>query len=380
LTAGEIETSMRLLLGFLFRFAVAAVFGLGLTQFALTRGTAFGAITIGAWTAWPKTGTADIDPYARAAIARSGELPIGSGDGVAFFASSDDSGRRSTGAARDALRHHAGRALLDRDAVRSRRPPGSERGDRYGFTSQEIARRSDGSFEIAVSARARPGNWLPTGGIDRFVVVLRLYDTPVGVATARRKMPRCRSSARQAAHDPLGAVVARGLLLGGIVHLSSVLLLPRTATQDAYTRLAAAVPANTIMALPRPEPDDCRAAVHGSGFRHRGVPLRPCWRPAQAARAGEPGLYVGVVLFPQRRRLLRHQRPRRRRRVIELDLMTTQQRAALPEDEEVTAADRLIVESPTPAGLIMVRAFGPEPGLMPMARRALASAQCRQQG
>ena len=49
---------MRLLIGFLFSFAVAALFGLGLTQFALTRGTAFGAITIGAWTAWPKTGTA----------------------------------------------------------------------------------------------------------------------------------------------------------------------------------------------------------------------------------------------------------------------------------------------------------------------------------
>ena len=35
------------------------------------------------------------------------------------------------------------------------------------------------------------------------------------------------------------------------------------------------------------------------------------------------------------------------RRIIELDLMTTAQRAELPEDEDVTAADRLIVESPT---------------------------------
>src|SRR6188508_590182 len=145
---------MRLLIGLLFSFAVAAVFGLGLTQYALTRGTAFGAITIGAWTAWPKTGTSDIDPYARAAIARSGELPIGSGDGVAFFASTDDAGGR----------------LVPNAA------------DRYGFTSQEIARRADGSFDIVLAPRARPGNWLPTGGIDRYVVVLRLYDTPVGVA------------------------------------------------------------------------------------------------------------------------------------------------------------------------------------------------------
>ena len=46
----------------------------------------------------------------------------------------------------------------------------------------------------------------------------------------------------------------------------------------------------------------------------------------------------------------------------------------MPEDEEVTAADRLIVESPTPTGLIVMRALAPEPGLMPMARRALAAA------
>jgi hypothetical protein len=166
---------VRLLLGFLFAFAVAAVFGLGLTQFALTRGTAFGAITIGAWTAWPKTGTADIDPYARAAIARSGELPIGSGDGVAFFASSDDAGKSLDGRCTATISGTTPAArfwtltLYDLDG---RLVPNAV--DRYGFTSQEIARRTDGSFEIAVAARARPGNWLPTGGRDRCVVVVRL--------------------------------------------------------------------------------------------------------------------------------------------------------------------------------------------------------------
>ena len=54
--------------------------------------------------------------------------------------------------------------------------------------------------------------------------------------------------------------------------------------------------------------------------------------------------------------------------MIELDLMTTEQRSELPEDEEVTAADRLIVESPTDTGLIVMRALAPEPGLMPAAR------------
>ena len=67
------------------------------------------------------------------------------------------------------------------------------------------------------------------------------------------------------------------------------------------------------------------------------------------------------------------------RKVIELDLMTPAQRADLPEDEEVTAADRLIVESPTPTGVIVLHALAPEPGLLPMAKSALEKAKCEQQ-
>ena len=64
------------------------------------------------------------------------------------------------------------------------------------------------------------------------------------------------------------------------------------------------------------------------------------------------------------------------RRVIELDLMTVDQHNQMPEDEEITAADRLIVESPTLTGLIAIRALAPEPGLMPMAQSAIATARC----
>jgi uncharacterized membrane protein len=67
------------------------------------------------------------------------------------------------------------------------------------------------------------------------------------------------------------------------------------------------------------------------------------------------------------------------RRTIELDLMTPEQHADMPEEEDVTAADRLIIESPSTVGLIVLRALAPEPGLMPMARRALAAAKCQLQ-
>jgi uncharacterized membrane protein len=67
------------------------------------------------------------------------------------------------------------------------------------------------------------------------------------------------------------------------------------------------------------------------------------------------------------------------RRMIELDLMTAAQRAELPENEEITRADRLIVASPTMTGLIVIRALAPEAGWIPAARGALSVAQCRAQ-
>jgi hypothetical protein len=41
----------------------------------------------------------------------------------------------------------------------------------------------DGGFTIVIAPRARSGNWLPTSGVERYILVVRLYDTPVGVAT-----------------------------------------------------------------------------------------------------------------------------------------------------------------------------------------------------
>ncbi|ETR76030.1 membrane protein [Afipia sp. P52-10] len=179
---------MRLIFISLIALIVATAVGLGATWMTSTRGISFGAITIGAWTAWPRTGTADIDPYARAAIARSGELPIGSGDGVAFIARTDDNGRQLDGrcditvsgitpAARFwTLTLYDARGNLVSNSLQ-----------RYGFTSQEIVRTADGSFDIRIAPRSRSGNWLPTGGLDRYLLVVRLYDTPVGVATRSQR-------------------------------------------------------------------------------------------------------------------------------------------------------------------------------------------------
>jgi hypothetical protein len=175
---------VRLFFSSCFTLVLAAVIGLGATWLTLTRGIAFGSLTIGAWTAWPKSGSVDIDPYALATIVRTGELPIGTGDGVAFYAHSDDAGNAFDGrctfiisgmtpAARYwTLTLYDQQGRLVANAM-----------DRHGFTSAEIVRDGSGRLAINVGPRARPGNWLPSGGIEQFVLVWRLYDTPISAAS-----------------------------------------------------------------------------------------------------------------------------------------------------------------------------------------------------
>lgn len=175
---------MNLLFGSLLAFVVAASVGLGATWLTLTRGAAFGALQLGSWTAWPKTGSTAIDPYARAEIARTGTLPVALGDGIAFYATSDDQGRPFNGRCDVDIvgitppARYWTLTLYDRNGKLV-----ANGVNRYGFTSHELSRRQDGSFTIHVSPRARSENWLPTGGIGSYELVLRFYDTPVGVAT-----------------------------------------------------------------------------------------------------------------------------------------------------------------------------------------------------
>lgn len=179
---------MRLIVLTLLALLIATAVGLGATWLTATRGTDFGTLTIGAWTARPRTGTAEIDPYSRATIARSGELPIGTGDGIAFSASADDNKKPLDGRCDVIVSGVTPPArfwtlsLYDR---KGRLVANSLQ--RYGFTSEEIVRNSDGSFELHIASRARAGNWLPTGGIERYTLMLRLYDTPVGVATRTQR-------------------------------------------------------------------------------------------------------------------------------------------------------------------------------------------------
>jgi uncharacterized membrane protein len=170
--------------------------------------------------------------------------------------------------------------------------------------------------------------------------------------------------------------IIAGLLLGGIVHLVSVLVLPRIATEDAYSRLTPITKLNAVTQLAAADPTNalmpymdpafavaiCRYDLSGGAIKLK-VPVSQAYTSVSFYTRNELAYYAINDRSAGKK-------------VIELDLMTEAQHNDLPEDEDVTAADRLIIDSPTATGLIVMKALAAEPGLMPQAQASLAASSC----
>ena len=174
----------------------------------------------------------------------------------------------------------------------------------------------------------------------------------------------------------LAFTIVAGIVLGLVVHLVSVLALPRIATQDAYSRLTPMTKLNGVSQLPLADPQtspmpfmDPAFALAICRYDLTSGPIKLTVPVSQA--------YTSVSFYTRNEIAYYAINDRSAgRKVIELDLMTEAQHNELPEDEEVTAADRLIIDSPTTTGLIVMKALAPEPGLMQQAQATLQAASC----
>lgn len=165
----------------LFVLTVAIGGGAASVWYLLNSQAGIGSVTIGGWTTFPKIGTPGADPYSKARIAREGVLSLGRAEGLTFIAERDSAGnllRRdcgyhvegSTPPARFWTLFAADGSLAVLDAG-SAGPSATH--------SQEILRRPDNSFSIALGPRPAAGNWIPTSGAGPMTLLLTLYDTPV---------------------------------------------------------------------------------------------------------------------------------------------------------------------------------------------------------
>jgi len=168
----------------LYALLLALGLGLGSAYLALQGDPPFGSIRLGPWKAWPRLGSSNADPYMRAIVARRGEIPLATGEGLALTAVVDSEGRRldsgcsyRIGSVTPAARLWT-ITLYDQEG----RLPASELA-RSGFTSSEILRDANDGFSINLSRDVRPGNWLQLPASGPFSVVLRLYDMPGAAGT-----------------------------------------------------------------------------------------------------------------------------------------------------------------------------------------------------
>jgi hypothetical protein len=174
-----------LLIKYLSACCFGVLLGLIATFVVVEHGKGFGAVVGGPWTGWPReNSTSDIDPYTRAILAYSGKMPLSESEAMSFVAYGDSNGAQFDPACDYVMTGEVPSARYWTVALLS--PSGvplADRQERAGFTSSELLRTSDGQFEIKISRQARPGNWLPLGGVAKFILVLHIYDSELSAAT-----------------------------------------------------------------------------------------------------------------------------------------------------------------------------------------------------
>lgn len=165
----------------------AFVVGVMLTLRSVMPQSRLVAAHLGEWQFASHVGAADTDPYARARLFLSGELPVANGQGYTLRAYHDARGgaldRQCT--YRIVSPFPAARyftlTVTDKDG---RIIPNLV--ERASFTSSEIVRHDGGRFEILIAPSPQPGNWLPTGTLlGAFVLDLRFYDTPLSATASQ---------------------------------------------------------------------------------------------------------------------------------------------------------------------------------------------------
>ena len=155
---------------------------------ALVRhGTPLSIMTYGPWVQWIHAGRRDADPYTRAHLIQSGVLRLASDSAGVFEASTDASGAYLHSSCDYVLEGpYAGDTWWSIAVFDAAGNMISNDAGRYAFTSDTAATNPDGSYIVTLGRDARPGNWLPTSGAGRIVIVFTLLDPATGLSEEAR--------------------------------------------------------------------------------------------------------------------------------------------------------------------------------------------------
>jgi hypothetical protein len=171
---------------YFFGFAgLSLVLGLGSAYLLVDDGFALITSQTGPWKTWSHAGSLTADPYTRAHIARSGDLPITSASGLIFQATTDSEGRDLSSSCEYEIIIRPFSAVWWSIALYNadgRLIP--NKAGRHAFNAQNLTVLPDGTQRISLAPRARPGHWLPSGKDHDLRLVLRII-RPLSVEQRR---------------------------------------------------------------------------------------------------------------------------------------------------------------------------------------------------
>ena len=169
-------------IGLVMTIALAVVVGIWSSQFMVSRGSPLSTDTYGPWQHWRNLGRDFADPYTKAHIANTGTLRIASNSAGIFEARTDDLGARLHSSCNYVIEGTNMSGMWWSLAVfDSRGRLIANDSNRYTFTADTVAPNPNGSFIVTLGRDARPGNWLPTSGAGRQVLVLTILDPSTGL-------------------------------------------------------------------------------------------------------------------------------------------------------------------------------------------------------
>ena len=137
--------------------AIGVALGLWASRAILDDGAPVGVVAIGPWRAAAKAGSLEADPYTRAVLERSGEIPLALGEGLQLVARVDDARRPldarcsyRVGSRAPAARYWT-LSLVDREGF-----PARERGGALRLSlERDPARRRRRVFDLRLGERPR---------------------------------------------------------------------------------------------------------------------------------------------------------------------------------------------------------------------------------
>ncbi len=172
----------------------------------------------------------------------------------------------------------------------------------------------------------------------------------------------------------LGSIV----LIAGIVHIVSILMMPRVASKNAYARIAAVAPVNQIYALPMPVP-----GTEVVPFEDASMEMAVCrWSLDQGPirlRGNVSAERLTLLSFHSRQGQIFYSlsdRSSTRGRIDVLLVNQAQLEAAEANDNEDDPAQELRILAPATEGFILLQALAERPADRPEAQRRLQSFTC----